>query len=249
MCSRCKNLLTILKSKNGHDGMAISPNCGTWKCSDCGRDLRTKWLDRAAPVLMAIGLWQMTMCDHKQFVALSHRIRKQGSVYFRIRFGTLSVVFHQPLLANRKHKPDESKWMNSAAALAEFKAVLMSDGVTRASCSKALQKPVPKQPSRWRREGMRRKSIGEVNYLFQRLAIDVRIAPAKRFDGRLVDVILLRDFPQMNDLHKSYSDHGTEGSIREMQTIHQLEVVNTPVIQSAIASVSDDQAASSACYS
>lgn len=186
----------ILSHPIRNTGMVAEAKCGCWKCSECGIDLRRNWLDRVSHVIRASAMWEHSVCNQHQFEALTRRLRKQDRVYFRIRIEEVSYVFHEPLMANRKYRPDESRWMGSGAALNLFEEILFRSGVTRVSCSRAVP-PKEREKSGWKREAVQRRTVPQLNEFLARLLVGQAISHAKAFDGRLLDIILLRGFPDL----------------------------------------------------
>lgn len=75
-----------------------------------------------------------------------------------------------------------------------YQEVLMSDGVSRVSCSVALQTKKTKTRSNYKRVGIQQGSINGVNSFLKRLGISKRVKHAVAYSETLLDVILLRDF-------------------------------------------------------
>lgn len=222
--------LMILSKASLHSGMAVQSKCGCWGCKGCGLDLRDKWFDFIATIVPECAMWELAVCDSQQFAALTRRLLKAGKVYFRIRKAGVHHVLHQPLVKTRKYTPDPSKWLGSAAALAAFKDILYQPGVKRVSCSRSL---VPFKPEKvvtgWKREAIRRGTVAEVNAFLGRVRIGTTIVNAKAFDERLLDVILLRDFPvcdppNPNDPRISIESKAVTGAARQRET----RIIDTP---------------------
>lgn len=219
-CGICKELALVCSSPE--HGIIFTPRCGCWGCKDCGAGLREKWLAFALSIFVRSGLWEVVVCLPNEFESLAKRIRKSGGIYFRIRFGDISYVFFTPLVKTRKYTPDSSKWVNSSQVAEMFKEILYKHGVSRVSCSSGLMPVTPVVKSRWKREAIKRKSIGEFNHLLSRLCVDEKIQPSTKFNRKLVDVILLRDFPDMrksNDPCISNACSVPEGSNRNTRSI------------------------------
>lgn len=209
VCSCCVGLNMVVSKENRSKGMIIPMRCKTWKCPECGCDLRKKWRERAAATFETAAAWETTVCSDDEFDSFSRRVRRIGE-YYRIRSGDVSYVFHTPLPKTRQHTPDESKWLSPAQALAEFTAVLDRLDISRVSSSRHLKRTAP-ATSVWKRESIQRKSVGEVNHFLESLKINSKIVTRKTFNGRLIDVILLKDFPDLKEMScpssSKYSRH------------------------------------------
>lgn len=192
MCERGCSL--ALKHIKIHKGMMMQTDCGCWVCPACGVDLRKKWFERAVRAMDNILLWEYSVCDPSQFQALTRRLRKRGRLYLRVRVGMINHVFHQPLLKTRQYTPDESKWLGSAVAKEIYRDVLWGKGVSRVSCSVALQTRKPKTRSNWKKVGVKSGRLSGINHFLNRLGIDQRVTHGVAFSETLLDVILLRDF-------------------------------------------------------
>lgn len=196
MCKRCGMLQLQSRDKNKR-GMIINARCGTWKCPECGKDLREGWQADGEVFFTTCPMWEYAVCSKSQFEALVRRVRSQGKLYTRIRFENgLHHVFHHPLVANRKYKPDCTQWINASAAFILFKEILWRPNVARLSCSVVLQKKKAKKPpSQWERIAYRSGSTEQVNSFLKSLGIEERVVSGISFSPKLLDVILLRDFP------------------------------------------------------
>lgn len=211
VCSCCVGLTMVVSRDNRSQGMIVPLRCKTWKCPECGCDLRRKWAERASATFETASAWEVTVCLDSEFDSLSRRIRRVGE-YYRIRRGDVSHVFHTPLPKTRQHTPDESKWLSADEASTAFAAVLEATDISRVSCSRHLKRVDP-SPTIWKREAIQRKSVGEVNHFLDRLKIRDRVRTRKIFHGRLIDVILLRDFPNWKGIScpssSKYSRHNS----------------------------------------
>lgn len=210
VCSCCVGLNMIVSTIDGSRGMIVPMRCKSWKCPECGCDLRKKWRQRAADTFDTAPAWELAVCSEAEFQSLSRRIRRVGD-YYRIRRGDESYVFHTALPKTRQHTPDPSNWLSPSEVLAAFTAILEMPDISRVSCSRCLSKVAEKPPSIWKREAVNKKSVGEVNHFLERLKVVAKLRLLKTFHGRLIDVILLRDFPDWKELTcprlSSYATH------------------------------------------
>lgn len=198
MLLECPNsVLLICEHNTLHSGLAIRSKCGCWACPYCGINLRVDWLAKAAQFLASLSMVQYSVCTTGHaFEALARRLRKTDRLYYRIRIGAVSHVFHAPLLKTRQYTPDESTWLNPVQALEKFNEILYLAGVSRVSCSRALVPPKPaKVVTDWKRRAVKRQTINQTNQWLAMVKVDVVVSHAKAFDGRVLDVLLLRDCP------------------------------------------------------
>lgn len=197
MCQCTNSISLVLSNSTTKAGMVIQSECGCWKCPGCGEDLRLRWTDFALMVFASWSMGEYVVASPAQFTALTRRLRKADKLYFRIRIGQVSHVFHQPLVTTtQRYTPDPSRWLNPVQLSALFKTIIQGDGISRVSCSRALVKlkPAPVKTD-WKRVAVTKRTPNQLTQWLAGMLIDYPIAHAKAFDGRLLEVITLQGFP------------------------------------------------------
>lgn len=118
--------------------------CGCWGCPACREHLRRYWVKRCRQIIDHIAVVTYSVCgEEQQFTALIRRLHKYNLAYCRVRLGEgESHVFHQPLTATQRHKPDPSSWLTTQEAADLVEALLASDTVRRVSTSRAWAAPI-----------------------------------------------------------------------------------------------------------
>lgn len=217
----CERMSLCLTSRHKPVSMVVSAACGCWACRDCGAKLREKWADRGRLAFAQSAMWQLSVCNRKQFQAIRHRLAKQKRGYFRIRIADTSYVFHQPLLATRQYTPDQSQWISSETAVQRFREILRRPGVSRVSSSGVYRQADEPKQSDWVRTAVVRRPISSINEFLLSLGIDP-IIPLKSFPSTTLDVILNRSLPSGSPIPSvSSSSNKESGTTHPEPTVVQ----------------------------